>query len=103
MILSNCNYQKDNATEPWVCPPTARGFIQSDPTSLWSKKYKTRETMVVNWFNSTGIEFSRVEVSWIDWLLYHILFLQLNQRPVSMLQETEQTHVQKIEIQHCSR
>ncbi|KAF6262425.1 hypothetical protein COO60DRAFT_626567 [Scenedesmus sp. NREL 46B-D3] len=61
MILTNCNYNKNSATEPWVCPPSARGFVRSDPEASWQNKYKTRETMVVNWFNSTGIEFSRIE------------------------------------------
>eukprot|EP00882_Tetradesmus_deserticola_P015545 GHRQ01016565.1.p1 GENE.GHRQ01016565.1~~GHRQ01016565.1.p1 ORF type:complete len:260 (+),score=35.94 GHRQ01016565.1:239-1018(+) len=63
MILSNCNYNKQSATEPWVCPPKAQGFVRSDPEASWEKKYKTQETFVVNRFNSKGIEFSRVEVS----------------------------------------
>jgi hypothetical protein len=63
MILSRCNYNANSATEPWVCPRTAQGFLQSDPDSSWATKYKTKETMRVNWFNSRGIEFSRLEVS----------------------------------------
>jgi hypothetical protein len=66
MILSGCNYNINSETEPWVCPSTAKGFVQSDPESLWAKKYKTKEDMKVNWFNSNGrkgIEFSRLEVS----------------------------------------
>ncbi|WIA22323.1 hypothetical protein OEZ85_004638 [Tetradesmus obliquus] len=63
MILSNCIYNKNSAMEPWVCPPNAKGFIRSDKESSWAKKYKTKEKMVVNWFRSTGIEFSRIEAS----------------------------------------
>jgi hypothetical protein len=63
MILSRCNYNKNRATEPWVCPADAKGFLQRDPNSSWATKYKTKETMRVNWFNaSRGIEFSRLEV-----------------------------------------
>jgi hypothetical protein len=63
MILSRCTYKKNSAAEPWVCPADAKGFLRNHTVSLWAKKYKTKETMRVNWFNgSRGIEFSRLEV-----------------------------------------